>query len=83
MYLVCLIVYSFPGLAYLLSLAGYLIGRSPASGIVCLHSSSDLTRLLEIRESRFTVFRNINMIKFIITNTKVSLFIRLFRRNLL
>jgi ketosteroid isomerase-like protein len=43
--------------------------------IVCIHPSWDLfTGWLAIRESWITVFRNTEMIKFIITNTRVRVF---------
>jgi ketosteroid isomerase-like protein len=43
--------------------------------IVCIHPGWDLfTGWLAIRESWITIFRNTEMIKFIITNTKVRVF---------
>jgi ketosteroid isomerase-like protein len=43
--------------------------------VVCIHPGWDLfTGWLAIRESWITIFRNTEMIKFIITNTKVRVF---------
>ena len=43
--------------------------------VVCIHPGWDLfTGWLAIRESWLTIFRNTDMIKFIITNTKVRVF---------
>ena len=43
--------------------------------VVCIHPGWDLfTGWLAIRESWITIFRNTEMIKFIITNTKVRFF---------
>ena len=43
--------------------------------VVCIHPGWDLfTGCLAIRESWITIFRNTEMIKFIITNTKVRVF---------
>ena len=43
--------------------------------IVCIHPGWDLfTGWLAIRESWITIFRNTEMIKFIITNTKMRVF---------
>ena len=43
--------------------------------VVCIHPGWDLfTGWLAIRESWLTIFRNTDMIKFLITNTKVRVF---------
>ena len=43
--------------------------------VVCIHPGWDLfTGWLAIRESWITIFRNTEMIKFVITNTKVRVF---------
>ena len=43
--------------------------------VVCIHPGWDLfTGWLAVRESWLTIFRNTEMIKFIITNTKVRVF---------
>ncbi|MGB7952739.1 MAG: nuclear transport factor 2 family protein [Candidatus Nitrosopolaris sp.] len=43
--------------------------------VVCIHPGWDLfTGWLAIRESWITIFRNTEMIKFIITNTKVRVY---------
>ena len=43
--------------------------------VVCIHPGWDLfTGWLAIRESWITIFRNTDMIRFVITNTKVRIF---------